>query len=138
LKKILVLRYNDQSADARDIVYRQTLQYIAKHLPDVDEYQFIDNPSLLQYVKKWQFSTVIVTHTIPLDTAFLLKGAGLVQILIGMRDDLIQVSDIIVDPLMRKSEKYLVGTRYLLPSIVSEVSAADLATSFLHVISVFR
>lgn len=127
MKETLILTFSKKTKQPRDQVYRHTLNYIADNLPSGEVYRFVNNQDLLKFLGKHKFSTVIATSEIPLDTAFLLKGAGLVQILIGMRQDLIDISDIIIDPLIRKSENYLVGMRYLLPSLLTQISAKSLA-----------
>ncbi len=120
LKEILALNHKKITSGAQNMVYNDTLDYIAAQLPNVARYDFSDNDDLLKYVKENDFSMVISTNEIPLDTVLALKGQGLVHILIGMKDDLLDVSDIIIDPLLRKSEKYFVGTRYLLSQFVTD------------------
>lgn len=127
MKETLVLTFNGESQDIKLRIYRETLKYIADNLSNAEVYQFVDNQDLLRYVTKHNFSSVISTNEIPRDTVFLLKGVGLVQILIGMQKELLDISDIIIDPLVLKSEKYLVGTRYLLPFLLTEVPAESLA-----------
>lgn len=127
MKEILILTFGKESPDIKIRVYRETLKYISDNLSGVEVYQFAGNQDLLKYVEKHKFSSVISTNEIPSETAFILKGLGLVQILIGMREDIINASDIIVDPLIFKSEKYLVGTRYLLSSVLKDISAESLA-----------
>ncbi|NQV00054.1 MAG: GNAT family N-acetyltransferase [Parcubacteria group bacterium] len=127
MNEVLILVLNKKSSGIREQVYAATVKYIASNIPNSKTYEFSDNRELIEYIKTNQFSTVVYSNDIATETCFLLKGLGLVQILIGMRDDLTQVSDIIIDPLIYKSEKYLVGTKYLLPSIVSQVSVESLA-----------
>jgi len=57
----------------------------------------------------------------------LIKGLDLVQVVIGLRDDLTETADIIIDPLLKKSDRYFVGTKYLLTSILEKVSLGDVA-----------
>ena len=119
LKDILVLTFKRKTPPTiESTIYERTLDYIATQLSNVVKYEFYDNQDLLNCIKSNNFSTIISTNEIPLDTAHVLKSNGLVHILIGMKDELLGVSDIIIDPLVRKSEKYLVGTRYLLPEFI--------------------
>ncbi len=127
MKEILILNFKQEREDIKTCVYRETLKYVEGNLANARSYQFTDNHNLAEYIVKGNFSSVISTNEIHQDTAFLLKGIGLVQILIGIRDDLFDISDIIIDPIAYKSEKYLVGTDYLLPSILAKVSAESIA-----------
>lgn len=127
MKETLILTFKDASNDIRRQVYRKTLKHIGENLANSIIYQFADNQKLIKFIKEHEFSSIVYTNEISDETVFLLKGLGLVQILIGIREDLIDVSDIIIDPLICKSEKYLVGTRYLLSSILGEIPAASLA-----------
>ena len=120
MKNILILKCPVKDKDnIKADIYWKTLDYIAHRMDNSEIYKFENNEDLLKYIKENEFSTVITTNEVALDTAVLLKGAKLVHILIGMREDLLEVSDIIVDPLVYKSDKYLVGTRYLLPLLLN-------------------
>lgn len=127
MKEILILTFQEDCRDIKTKVYRHTLSYIADKLLNAENYQFVNNHTLLDYIKKHNFSTVISTNEISCETAFLIKGLGLAQIVIGMRNELIDTSDIILDPLVLKNEKYLVGTRYFLSTILKKIPVASLA-----------
>ena len=127
MNKVLILTFEDQSKNVRTVVYRATLEYIMENLSNATIYKFANNQDLLKYVIEHSFSSVISTNEIPSDTAFLLKGVGLVQIVIGMSKELMDISDIIIDPLIRNSEKYLTGTGYLLPSLLTDIPVKSLA-----------
>ncbi len=118
MNKALILTFDVQSKNVRTVAYRATLEYIQENLSNATVYKFTNNQDLLKYVREHTFSSVISTNEIPSDTAFLLKGIGLVQIVIGMRTELMDISDIMIDPLIRNSEKYLNGTGYLLTSLL--------------------
>lgn len=85
MNKALILNFDVQSKNVRTVVYRATLEYIMENLSNATVYKFANNQDLLKYVREHTFSSVISTNEIPSDTAFLLKGVGLVQIVIGMR-----------------------------------------------------
>lgn len=127
MKDVLVILFKNRSKNIKTRVYRETLKHITGRLSDVRTYRFVNNRNLLKLVEKNNFTSVISTNEISSDTALLVKGAGLVQILIGMEKSLLEISDIIIDPLIQKSERYLVGTRYLLSSILDKVPARSLA-----------
>jgi len=127
LKEALVLSFDGKGADVRSKVYAGTQQHIADNLPGTVAHTFESNEELLKVVKGHEFSKVIYTSAIPYDTAVILKGIGLVQILIGLREDLVDLSDVIIDPLVCKSEKFLVGPAYLLRPILEEVPVNEIA-----------
>ncbi len=127
LKELLVLHFPGLSEEVKDVVYRETVKYIADHLAAGRTYEFKDNPGLLRHIKEQRISTVVSTCEMPLETALLLKGLGVVQISIGKNDELVEVSDIIIDPMILNSKQYLVGTRYLLPSILTKLPAEKIA-----------
>ena len=127
LKETLVLTFDGEYSDTKVRVYRETVRYIAENLPNAEVYQFVNNEGLLNTIEKYKLSSVISTNEIPHDTALFLKGMGVVQILIGTKKELLNICDIIIDPLVSKSESYLVGTRYLLPSILTQISPNALA-----------
>ncbi len=127
MNKALILTFDVQSKNVRTVAYRATLEYIQENLSNATVYKFTNNQDLLKYVREYTFSSVISTNEIPSDTAFLLKGIGLVQIVIGMRTELMDISDIMIDPLIRNSEKYLTGTGYLLPSLLTDIPVKSLA-----------
>ena len=127
MKKTLILTFEKTPRDIKTRVYRHTLNYIAGNLENAEVYQFRSNKDLTKHITSNKFSVVVSTCELSSDTAFLLKGLGVVQIIIGIREALINVSDIMVDPLVSKSEHYLVGTEYLLPSILKDVSPSSIA-----------
>ena len=99
MNKTLILTFDDKSNTIQTEVYRATLEYITKNLPNTTVYKFTNNQDLLTHVREHACSSVISTNDILPDTAFLLKGVGLVQIVIGMCKELMDISDIIIDPL---------------------------------------
>lgn len=127
MRKTLVLTFNRKTNDVRQRVYRLTLEFVAENLPDTCVYKFVNNKELLKYVTEQGISSVVYDNEMHSDTAFLLKGLGVVQILVGMKKELLEISDIIIDPLVCKSERFLVGTKYLLPSVLKAVPAEEIA-----------
>lgn len=127
MKKTLVLNFGPKTKNVKQKIYRFTLEHIAQKLPNARIYHFSTNKDLLNYIQRHSFSTIVYTNEMPSETAFLLKGIGLVQILIGIKKELLEIADIIIDPLISKSDKYLVGTKYLLPSVLKSVSPEIIA-----------
>ncbi len=127
LKDTLILTFNAPTTDLKAKVYQHTLSYIGKHLEKAEQHVFSNSEALLILLNKGHFSAVITTNEIPSEVAFLVKGLGLVQVVMGYRKDLAKAADIIIDPLINNSEKYLVGPRFLLPSILSAFPLKDLA-----------
>jgi dTDP-4-amino-4,6-dideoxy-D-galactose acyltransferase len=127
LNDILILEFDGVSTSVQDLVYRHILAYVSGHLERADTVAFNGHAELLSLLGGHSFSTVVATRDIPCETALLLKGAGLVLVVLGCRDDLISVADIVIDPLIVKSEKYLVGMRFLLPSVLDVVDGREVA-----------
>src|SRR3989338_2756299 len=117
---MLVIKHPQETEDIRTKTYRETLEYVAQNVPNVIVYDYADDRALLNFIMKHDFSTVISTNEISHKTSVILKGLDLIQIIVGKSDDLTDVSDIIIDPMLPKSSQYLVGTRYLLPSILDK------------------
>ncbi len=126
LKEVLIIKFREKPDDFKSEIYGETLDFIAQNDNNICCYHFKDNQELMTVVNDHTFTTVIYANDIPIDTALLLKGLGFVQILIGMRDDLVDISDIIIDPLIKRSNRFLVGTRYLLPSLVAKYGSSTL------------
>jgi len=114
------------TADIRVKIYRDTMEYIARSLPRAVVHDYVDDDDLLSFIKRHSFYSVISTIEISYRTSVLLKGLDLIQILIGKRGDLTETCDIIIDPLVIKSDQYLVGTKYLLRSVVDHGSIDDI------------
>lgn len=123
--KPLILKVHGQGKSLREKVYRETLDFISEKTPGAELYTFTDNASLLNYLFNNPKAVVVSTDEIPKDTALLLKGMGIVHILIGMSEEFNKISDIIIDPLLKLSKTQLVGTRYLLSSIVKRYGANE-------------
>ncbi len=126
LTETVVLNFSKKNSDLKSQVYQETLDYIASG-SGARVHEFKDNRQLVTFLQGAEYSVIVSTNDIPAETALLLKGLGIVQILIGMREDLLDVSDIIIDPLVRRSERFLVGSRYLLPSAARKFSIPKLA-----------
>lgn len=127
VKDTLVLRFKAEDAGVKSRVYRDTLEFIAAETDFSSVYSFRGNQDLLSHVLRNKFHAVVMTNEVPCETALLLKGLGLVQIIIGLREDLVDICDIVIDPLITRSERYFVGPRFLLPSLVNKYSADTLA-----------
>jgi len=126
LRKSLILRTN-RPKGTRAKVYAHTLDFIAKRLQGVVEVHFTNNQTLLKAIQKAGFSTVVYTNNIPHDTVVFLKGLGLVQICLGFREDLSELADVTIDPLIAKSHRFLAGPDLLLPSALKITRAKDIA-----------
>lgn len=124
---MLIIYHKKECDDLQIQVYRETLDYIVKNAPKVTVYQFIDDKGLLEFINGRDFSSVIATMEISYQTSLLLKGLGLIQIIIGVKKELENIADIIIDPNSYKSGKYFVGHQYLLHSILKKYSAESLS-----------
>lgn len=124
---MLIIKYQEDCQDIKSKVYRETIEFIAKNSMNVTVHKFRDNQNLLEIIRKHDFSTVVTTHEISYQTSILLKGLNLVQIVIGMNYESEDVADIIIDPLISKSEKHFVGSKYLLPSVVKNIPIGSIA-----------
>jgi dTDP-4-amino-4,6-dideoxy-D-galactose acyltransferase len=61
-------------------------------------------------------------------SSLMLRGMGVIQILVGNGREPHETADIILDPLCADtSEKYFFGPRYLLPSVMEQIPAAEVA-----------
>jgi dTDP-4-amino-4,6-dideoxy-D-galactose acyltransferase len=117
---MLIIKNSKETEDVKARVYRETLEHIIKKRPDAVIYDYVDDPELLSLIQSKNFSVVITTNEISHKTSVMLKGMDLIQIVIGLKEELSDTSDIILDPLLRKSNQFLVGTKYLLPTIMKK------------------
>jgi dTDP-4-amino-4,6-dideoxy-D-galactose acyltransferase len=124
---MLIIKYQEECPDIKSKVYRETLEFIAKNSMNVTVHKFRDNQGLLEVIHKRDFSSVVTTHEISYQTSILLKGLDLVQIIVGKNSESEDVADIIIDPLIYKSEKFFVGSKYLLPSVVKNIPIESIA-----------
>src|SRR5262245_48529865 len=95
LEDILILSVPSQDTGVRTSVYGRTLEFLARRLR-VSKMAFKDNRELLKYCQSRHVTTVVTTNAVSLETALILKGLGIVHILIGLREDLLDVCDIII------------------------------------------
>jgi len=128
LNDVLILTFDGKDAAIKDMVYRYSLAYVSGNLERAKTVAFNGHEELLSLLGRHTFSTVVAARDIPCETALLLKGAGLVLVVFGCREDLVSIADIVIDPLIAKSEKYLVGTRFLLPSVLDVVDNFEIAS----------
>lgn len=126
MTKVLFLDFNSELNSTKSKVYNYTLNHLATLLK-CELYDYVDNSTLLDFIEKGNFTTVITTCEIPKDLSYLLKGKKLIQICLGHNKLISDIVDIIIDPLLLKSKQFLVGTRYLLPSVVDEFSKDEIA-----------
>jgi|TARA_B100002003_G_C14146049_1_gene551042 dTDP-4-amino-4,6-dideoxy-D-galactose acyltransferase len=124
---MLIIKYQEDCQDIKSRVYRETLEFIARNSMNVTVHKFKDNQCLLEVIHKHDFSSVVTTHEISFQTSILLKGLNLVQIVIGKNSKSEDVADIIIDPLIPKSEKFFVGSKYLLPSVAKNIPIESIA-----------
>ena len=124
---MLVIKFRQKTSDLRIKIYRDTLDYIAKSVSNAVVYEYKNDQDLLHFIQKHKFVTVVYTCELSYRTSILLKGLDFIQISIGKNNELIYIVDIIIDPLMKKSYQYLVGTKYILPSIVKKYGAEQIA-----------
>lgn len=124
---MLVLMFPGKTNNICSDVYRKTAEFIAAKAPNAVRYNYRGDVALLNFIQKHKFYAVVSTNEISPKTAILLKGLDLIQVLIGAKQSAIETADIIIDPLIPKSNQYLVGTKYLLPYIVEKENAQAIA-----------
>lgn len=127
MNDILVVKITDGAADLRQRVYNETLDFLVDNIDSAQLYEYLGFSDFVTFVKKHSFSTIVFTNVIGVDVAYLLKGMGKVQIMMGFDPELNDVVDIVIDPLSRRSDRHLVGPRYVLPKIVEEYPIEELA-----------
>jgi len=109
------------------LVYNDTLEHIARNRPNALICEYVDDRSLLKLLNENEFSVVVATKDISYQTSVMLKGMDLIQIILGQKDELAETADIIVDPLYRRSEQFLVGPKYLTPPLLKKYGAEAIA-----------
>jgi ribosomal protein S18 acetylase RimI-like enzyme len=127
LKKTLVLTFDGDNKDLKMRVYDETVRYVADNLPGADSHVFRGNKDLLLCLSKNDYESVIYTCEIEDNIVKILRSAGVVQILVGMKENLTKEADIVIDPLVHRNDKYLVGPKFLLQSALNKVDLLETA-----------
>ena len=125
---MIIVIYFPASDDVASKVYRQTLDYFVRKIPQATAYEFSDEKELLLTLEERKPNCVITTGELSRYTSLMLRGMGVVQILVGGGEASPESADIIIDPLNPKpSEKCFFGPRYLVPLILDTMSPGDIA-----------
>jgi dTDP-4-amino-4,6-dideoxy-D-galactose acyltransferase len=110
-------------------VYCRTLDFLYERIPNSVRRSFTQNDELIHYIIANSIEVVICTRKLPLTTSLMLKGLGLVQIILGSSDELKDVVDIVIDPLILNSEdrnRAFLGPAYLLPHIAEQLQTDEI------------
>ncbi|MBF0362578.1 MAG: GNAT family N-acetyltransferase [Oligoflexia bacterium] len=117
----LFLNIEKDNNDFQTSVYKHILKQISSKFEFENGINFVftDNKTLLAKIRKGGCIVVVSTSDLPIETALILKGFGIIQIIIGHSKDLLGVVDIMIDPLGPEQEPYWSGPKYLLPSVIT-------------------
>jgi len=115
---MLILYSPNKIASLKELVWLQMLDFLLESIPDAEKYEYFDDQALTHKIDEGAHTTVVVTGCIEKKTSFLLRGMEVVQVVIGRNDAVVDLVDIVIDPLEKHSERFFYGLNFLLPSLV--------------------
>jgi len=94
-------------------VYLKILDIISESNPLSEQYKYIDSQSLIHKIEGSEHHSLVTTSAIKKEICFLLRGMGIVVVVIGHDNDLVDIVDISIDPFEQYNEKCFYGIDYL-------------------------
>ncbi len=91
---------------------------------------FKDIDDLKDSILKTESKIIVSLYGLPIDVSNVLKELGLIQIIIGRNDDLLDYADIFIDPLEPKSFQYFFGIDFLPVEDLSQNVLAEISQYF--------
>jgi dTDP-4-amino-4,6-dideoxy-D-galactose acyltransferase len=124
---MLILKHQEQPQGIRRQVYRKTLQFLSENVSQALVHNFESDDELIAFIRQNDCYCICCTNELSPKTSAILKGLGIIQVVIGSRPALEETADIIIDPLLKRSEKHFAGPEYLLPQLIEELPVAEIA-----------
>jgi len=90
-------------------VYLKILDIISESNPLSEQYKYIDSQSLIHKIEGSEHHSLVTTSAIKKEICFLLRGMGIVVVVIGHDNDLVDIVDISIDPFEQYNEKCFYG-----------------------------
>jgi dTDP-4-amino-4,6-dideoxy-D-galactose acyltransferase len=128
---VLILKKKGLQASLKDHVYGEMADFFKVQFPKAEVYEFTDNSALIKKIKIGNHKRVIIPSTTSKELCLTLSENKVVQILIGSNNDLIDIVDIIIDPLEELDLKYFYGIKFL-PKVLLLGQYADDIASYLQ------
>ena len=101
------------TSSLKERVSRQMLKIIRSWNPSAEFISFNNSEDLIEQITGNQSKIIVSTFQLPVNVSAALNGLGIVQIIIGINDDLLDHVDIFIDPLEPKSFQHFFGTDFL-------------------------
>jgi len=113
IKFMMILDISSKESSLKERVSREMLRVIGSWNKNSQVIDFSNNEELKDSIFKTKSNVILSLYELPLDTAMMLKDMGVIQIIIGRNDDLIDHVDIFIDPLEPKSFQHFFGTNFI-------------------------
>ena len=110
---MMILDISSKESSLKERVSREMLRVIGSWNKNSQVIEFSNNEELKDSILKTKSNVILSLYGLPLDTAMMLKDMGVIQIIIGRNDDLIDHVDIFIDPLEPKSFQHFFGTNFI-------------------------
>jgi ribosomal protein S18 acetylase RimI-like enzyme len=101
------------TSSLKERVSRQMLKIIRSWNPSAEFISFNNSEDLIGKITDNKSKIIVSTFQLPVNVSAVLNGLGIVQIIIGRNDDLLDHADIFIDPLEPKSFQHFFGTDFL-------------------------
>ncbi len=124
---MMIVDISTKEPSLKQKVSQEMLRVISSWNNNSPIIDFADTEQLEQSILQTKSRVVLTLFGLPVDASRLLNKLGVVQIIIGRNDDLIDYADIFIDPLEPKSFQHFFGTDFLpvhdfSEDILSEIS----------------
>ncbi|HPG00594.1 MAG TPA: GNAT family N-acetyltransferase [Kiritimatiellia bacterium] len=127
LRKGLIYENPGAACSVAEAVVFRTLEHIATLLPETVRLAGRGADELAGEVRRAAVDIVVFDPRLPEPVALVLKGLGVVLVLIGQSEVLEPLADICIDPTRPSHPARLSGPRYLLPGLLKNIRVEDIA-----------
>lgn len=127
LRKGLIYENPGISCSVAEAVVFRTLEHIEALLPDAVRLTAHGADELAGEVRRAGVHIVVFDPRLPQPAALVLKGLGVVLVLVGQSEVLEPLADICIDPTRPPHPARLSGPRYLLPGLLKNIRIEDIA-----------
>lgn len=113
IKFMIFLDISSKESTLKERVSREMLRVIGSWNENSEVIDFNCVEELKDSILKAKSKVIISLYGLPLDAACMLKDLGVIQIIIGRNDNLIDYADIFIDPLEPKSFQHFFGLDFI-------------------------
>ena len=130
IKFMIILDISSKESSLKERVSREMLSVISSWNKDSEVIDFSSVSELEDTILKTKSKVIVSLYELPLDASSMLKDLGVIQIIIGRNDNLIDCADIFIDPLEPKSFQHFFGSDFLPIEDLSEDILSEISQYF--------